>query len=272
MNNNTNLSPEIISTFISDSLSGLEIIRKAALYVQENELLTVRGFAKMHTLITSANRTMRTIILFNDLIANGDANNDLKTSYCNINKFFTSITNSLNHLFAGGYEVHFKYISKLDNKRTFYINKLCVEKIIYTLIYCLVKNLKGSNKNEVKITFDETSSKNKSYNITITAGGNSLPETLSGLFDKNQKTVSSILDMDIACLHTAIDNAKKLGGTISYKSTKTLNKFIFTIPHVNIFSGNLMETDNSFADIDLLNIFFSDLIENNLPEETKNGD
>ena len=78
--------------------------------------------------------------------------------------------------------------------------------------------------------------------------------------------------MDIACLHTAIDNAKKLGGTISYKSTKTLNKFIFTIPHVNIFSGDLMETDNSFADIDLLNIFFSDLIENNLPEETKNGD
>ena len=263
MNQSSKYEPLIQSMIKNDIFSSLGIAHSAALYVQQNEPLSVRGFAKINTVVTSLSGIIRTMLILNDIIENENSEKPpvLRMDYCSIDSFFGSIVRELNHLFAGGVDAEFKYISKLDKNRTFYININTIERIIYGLIYCFVKNLSETDKKEIKITFDEGSDKIKNYIVTITAGGKPIDKKYADIFKILKEVYVDYFDIDSISLYNINEIAKSILGSIKYVNTKTMNKFIFTFPHLTgLDGGEIKEVIDYTPNIDLMRIYFCDLI------------
>ena len=259
MNTSINDTRQLKNIITNDIQSSLSIAHSASLYIQQNEALSVKGFAKIQTVISSISSAMRTLIILNDItLKNGD-NNYLKMSYCNIDNFFSSMVNELNSIFAAGTDVSFKYTSKLEKSRTFYINIRETEKILYSLIYCLVKNPGKQNGKEIKITIDETIGKKSSYIITITSKGKPLDKKLSSIFNKETEENIDFYNLDVLSLLTVRKNIEALGADITYTTTKTMNKFIFSLPHTTELDQYSEYTPYT-PDTDFIRGYFYDLL------------
>jgi len=260
MNTASKQDTKIKDIVANDIVSSLGIAHNAALYIQQNEALTIKGFAKTQTVLSSISSAMRAMVVLRDMYTDDMDNNLLTMNYCNIESFFTKTTDELNSFFASGTDVSFKYSSKLEKKRTFYININLIEKILYALIYCLVKNLDEHDKKEIKISIDEKSGKNKCYIITVSSKGKPLSRKLSGMFGKNIEKMPDFYDLDVISLNHVLEIVKSLNGSISYVNTKTMNKFVFTLPHLTEFDNlQYYETIEYQPDTNFIIGYFYDL-------------
>ena len=259
MNTSINNTQHLKDILTNDIQSSLGIAHNASLYIQQKETLSVKGFAKIQTVLASISSAMRTLIILNDISLKNEDNNYLKKSYCNIDNFFNSMVNELNSIFAAGTDVSFKYSSKFEKKRTFYININEIEKTLYSLIYCLVKNLNKRDKKEIKISIDETVGKKSSYIITITSKGKPLDKKLISIFNEENTKFIDFYDLDALSLLNVRKNIEAFGASITYTSTKTMNKFIFRLPHsteLNQYSEYIPYT----PDTDFIRAYFYELL------------
>ena len=259
MNTSINNIQQMKNILTNDIQSSLGIAHNASLYIQQNEALSVKGFAKIQTVIASISGAMRTLIILNDIVSENEDNDYLKTSYCNIDNFFNSMVSELNTIFAAGTDVSFRYTSKFEKTRTFYININGIEKILYSLIYCLVKNLDKRDKKEIKISIAETVGKKSSYILTITSKGKPLDKKLINIFNEENQKFIDFYDLDSLSLLTVRKNIEALGADITYTTTKTMNKFIFTLPHtteLNSYSEYIPYT----PDTEFIRAYFCDLL------------
>ena len=94
MNTSINNTQQLKSILTNDIQASLGIAHNASLYIQQKEALSVKGFAKIQTVIASISSAMRTLIILNDMSLGCEDNNYLKMSYCNIDNFFNSFFES----------------------------------------------------------------------------------------------------------------------------------------------------------------------------------
>lgn len=243
-----------------DILKTISIAHSAALYLQKNEALSVRGFAKLQTIMTAISNNIRMMAILEDLIL--DKTNTLpKKSYYNITEFFNAIVNQLNSFFAGDSQASFRFTTKLSPERTFYISASETEHILLAIIYCLVKNLHDTDKKEIKINLSEKIGKDRSYIVTLTSYGTPLLKKYANLVNAENDMTFDFWDINSINLFTLRKNVEELSGSISYQNTKTLNKFVFTFPHINKFEDNEAgEPSDYIADSFYAKCYFYDLI------------
>lgn len=254
--NNTDLKNIVISHI----LTSLNISRNATLYIQENEVLSIKGLAKSHTAITNTNHAMRAAHILKDMLSGNIEADPSHMNYCSINGFFTALVRELNSLFASGSDISFIFNSKLAANRTFYIDINKMEAVLFALIHCLVKNSDETDKREIKISIDEKSDRSKRYNITISSRGKTLESRLSGIFSKKSTFTPDFYDLDALSLLNARENAKLLSGTISYSGTKTMNKFLFTVPYISEFDTEYHEIIKYNPDTCLMKAYFYEFL------------
>ena len=260
MNTSGKQDTKIKDILANDIVSSLGIAHNAALYIHQNEALTIKGFAKAQTVLSAISNAMRAVVILKDVYSSDIDNDLLNMNYCNIESFFTKMTDELNLFFASETDVSFKYSSKLEKKRTFYININLIEKILYALIYCLVKSLDENDKKEIKLSIDEKSGKNRCYIITISSKGKPLSKSISDIFSKKIERMSDFYDLDVISLSHVLKIVKSLHGGISYITTKTMNKFVFTLPHLTEFDNlQYYETIEYQPDTNFIKGYFYDL-------------
>ena len=251
-----------LNTITENLLSSSGIAHSAASYIMKNEALTVKGLAKIKTVTSTLSSMIRSIMLINDFIENDKINEPSeKNFYCNIDKFFDAFIAELNSTFASGAEIKFIYISKLSENRTFFVNMAKLEKILYSLIYCLIKNLKDCHKKEIKIAIKETHTKENGYIITITSTGKALRTGLTAIFDAKNTSEIDFCDIDTLNLLSACKTVETLKANVVYSATKTLNKFVLTIPHITSFDvEKQLEVKEYIPDTNIISAYFGDLI------------
>ncbi len=245
---------------MGDMLSSLGVAHSAALYIQQNEPLTVMGLAKAGTALSMISNCIRSTIILNDLITD---NNDFafsKSEYYNIDKFFNSVVKELNTLFSGGIDVNFAFSSNLNKNRTFYINSYETEKMLYEIVYCLVKGFDENDKKELKISFDETHGKQNAYVITLSTSGNAVSKRISDIINSKGKTEVDFFDLDAIGILNLCKKVDALNGKIKYTRLKTMNKIILTLPSKTEFDSAMEESRIFTPDAGFIKGFFGSLL------------
>lgn len=268
MEANSYFKNRIIEELIANIYSSINVSKLYNINVRKTESLSVDSFSKIQRSVQELTSAMNSLNLLADIVI--DKTDLFSTKqYYSVCEYFDAITEKLNSVFIDKENISFSFKSELSSERTFYINQFGIEKIILSIVYCLVKNAISSEESEteeikIKLNFDEKTGKENQYILTASAKGKKLPSNYADIVNTDKFSGIVLSDADAISLLMLKQNVEVLGGTITYQQSGKNNKITFTFPHVNAFNDVLMfnESYTFEPDEEFYKVFFAPLLNN----------